>query len=154
MTMTRSRKAMPGPAGQGGMMLLEALIAILIFSIGVLGIIGVQALAMQQSGDARYRAAAAQLADELLGQMWTGDRTLANMQLRYNTCTTSACPGYTAWATTVSNNLPGVSLAGTTRPVVSIDAAGIVTISLYWRSPSDDPAADPHQYNMQAQIGQ
>ena len=35
MTMTRSRKAISGPAGQGGMMLLEALIAILIFSIGV-----------------------------------------------------------------------------------------------------------------------
>jgi type IV pilus assembly protein PilV len=160
MTMTRSPKSMPGPAGQGGMMLLEALIAILIFSIGVLGIIGVQALAMQQSGDARYRAAAARLADELLGKMWVDNKSIANLQAQYcnSSCANTTYPGYTDWATTkvtdAHNGLPGVNLTGATKPLVNVDANGVVTITLYWRSPSDDPAADPHQYNMQAQIGQ
>jgi type IV pilus assembly protein PilV len=154
--MTRSRQSMHGPAGQEGMMLLEALISILIFSIGVLGIIGVQALAMQQSGDARYRASAAQLADQLLGTMWVDNKTVANLQAQYcnTSCVNSTYPGYTTWANTVSATLPGVSLNGATKPTVNVDPTGIVTISLFWRSPSDDPAADPHQYSLQAQIGQ
>ena len=44
---------------QGGFMLIEALIAILIFSIGILGIVGLQAAAVNQSTDARYRSEAA-----------------------------------------------------------------------------------------------
>ena len=99
--MTRSRNAVRGPARQGGAMLLEALIAILIFSIGVLGIIGVQALAVQNSNDARFRSAAAQLADQLLGQMWIDNRAVANLQTLYNTCSGTTCTAYTAWATTV-----------------------------------------------------
>ena len=60
---------------QKGVMLLEALIAILIFSLGVLGVVAMQASAISASRDAHYRGIAAQLADELIGQMWAGDRS-------------------------------------------------------------------------------
>lgn len=140
------------PHREGGMVMIEALVAILIFSIGILGIIGLQAMAVQQSSDARYRATAAQLADQLLGQMWTGDRTVTNLKAQYNTCTGTTCPGYTTWYTTVSSRLPGVT--ATTKPNVDIDAFGIVTITLYWRAPSDDPGANPHRFDLQSQIGQ
>ena len=60
---------------QAGVMLLEALIAILIFSIGVLGIVGLQAVALDVSRDATYRADAALLANELAGQVFSGDRS-------------------------------------------------------------------------------
>jgi len=135
-------------------MMIEALVAILIFSIGILGIIGLQALSVQQSSDARYRANASLLADQLLGQMWSGDRTVANLKTQYNTCSGTTCPGYTTWATTVSTALPGVSLTGATKPTVDTDAFGIVTITLFWRSPSDDPLASPHRFDLQSQIGQ
>ena len=88
-----SRSSIPTPTASraGGFVLIEALIAILIFSIGVLGIVGLQATAVQQSSDARYRAQAAELAQQLLGQMWTGDRTAATLQTQYN-CTPPATP--------------------------------------------------------------
>ena len=50
---------------QSGVMLLEALIAILIFSLGVLGIVGMQASAVKASRDAKYRADAGLLAARL-----------------------------------------------------------------------------------------
>ena len=50
---------------QSGVMLLEALIAILIFSLGILALIGLQATAISQSTDARYRSEAALLANDI-----------------------------------------------------------------------------------------
>ena len=59
---------------QSGVMLLEALIAILIFSLGILGIVGLQASAIAASRDAKYRTDAGLLANELLGEMWAENR--------------------------------------------------------------------------------
>jgi type IV pilus assembly protein PilV len=39
---------------QGGVALLETLIAILVFSLGVLGVIGLQAAMIKHTGDARH----------------------------------------------------------------------------------------------------
>ena len=60
---------------QGGAFLLEALIAILIFSLGVLGIVGLQARSLKAVGDAQYRGEAAFLAQTLAGRMWAHDPT-------------------------------------------------------------------------------
>lgn len=59
---------------QSGVMLLEALIAILIFSLGILGVVGLQASAVKANRDAKYRADAGLLANELVGQMLSGSR--------------------------------------------------------------------------------
>lgn len=139
---------------QRGVMLIEALIAILIFSIGILGIIGLQASAVKQSTDARYRTEAAQLADQLISQMWVGNRTAANLQTTYNSCG-SACVGYYSWFGRVKQVLPGVSddESADTMPFVDVSDEGIVTVKLKWRQPGDDPD-EFHQYIVQAQIGQ
>ena len=50
-------------------MLLEALIAILVFSFGVLGMVAINARSVQAAADAEYRAEAARLADEIAGQI-------------------------------------------------------------------------------------
>ena len=70
---------------QSGAMLLEALIAILMFSLGVLGIVGLQAVSIKLAGDAKYRSDAALLAEEMLGQMWASDRVPANMSAIFGT---------------------------------------------------------------------
>lgn len=57
------------PRVQGGFMLLEALVALLIFALGVLGLIGFQAASARIATDSRFRTEAAMLADELVGQM-------------------------------------------------------------------------------------
>lgn len=137
---------------QRGAMLLEALIAILIFSIGILGIVGLQATAVQQSTDARYRSEAAQLADQLLGEMWATNRLATDLQNSFNTCASAAsCPGYVAFATRVAETLPGVVVNGLNKPTVNVDNAGIVTITVSWKAPTEDTS---HQYSFQSQIGQ
>ena len=56
---------------QKGSYLLEALIAILLFAFGILGLIGLLATSIRASNDARYRTEAANLANGMVGDMWT-----------------------------------------------------------------------------------
>ena len=139
-----------GLRSQSGSMLLEAFIAILIFSMGILAIVGMQASAVKSATDAKYRSEASLLANQLIGQMWVGDRTLATMHANYEGGAGTDGAGYTAWYSTVQATLPG---ADTNPPTVSIDAATAqVTVSVRWKVPSE-PAADPaHQFNLIAQI--
>jgi type IV pilus assembly protein PilV len=64
---------------QSGSFLLEALIAILIVALGVLGSVGLLARSMQDVDDAKNRGEAAYLANMLIGRMWTSDRLTANL---------------------------------------------------------------------------
>lgn len=106
-----SRFATPSIKAQSGVMLIEALIAILIFSIGALGIIGLQSTATKVSGDARYRSEAALLANELLGRMWAADRTPANLRAAFDSSVgTNGGPAFQAWAWVGSNTAaPGTT---------------------------------------------
>ena len=54
---------------QKGAVLLEALIAILIFSFGILAISGLQGVMMKNAADATYRAEAAYIVQQQLGAM-------------------------------------------------------------------------------------
>jgi prepilin-type N-terminal cleavage/methylation domain-containing protein len=58
-----------GIARQSGFTILESLIAVAVFAIAVLGMIGAQASGAQVTSDARYRTEAAAAADELLARM-------------------------------------------------------------------------------------
>ena len=79
---------------QTGAYLLEALIGILIFALGVLGIVGLQAASLRTSTDNSLRAEAVFAATQLMGQMW------ADVQgtLVANYSSAAAGPTYTAWA--------------------------------------------------------
>lgn len=63
--------SLPGRCKQQGVMLLEALISILIFSIGILAIIGLQAASIKMSSDAKYRSDASLLAGQYVNAMWS-----------------------------------------------------------------------------------
>jgi type IV pilus assembly protein PilV len=72
-------------SGQGGMALIEGLISILIFSLGILAIVGLQASVLRFSTESKYRADASFLANQSIGRIW-GDRTnLANYQVSNET---------------------------------------------------------------------
>lgn len=73
---TRTQRQRPPrlPSGQDGFTLLESLIAIVVFAIAVLGMIGAQASGAQVTSDARYRTEAAAAADELLARMQIAPR--------------------------------------------------------------------------------
>lgn len=139
---------------QTGSMLLEALVAILIFSMGILAVTGLQAASIKNAGDAKYRSDASLLANQLVGQMLSGNRSsLATLQAGFQS------PGGTAyltWSSGVAAALPGASA---TPPTVAIAQtaststgapANQATITISWNAPDEAPGA--HTYVTVAQI--
>ncbi|MGQ0545943.1 MAG: type IV pilus modification PilV family protein [Betaproteobacteria bacterium] len=120
---------------QQGVMLLEALIGILIFSIGILALIGMQATAMRATIDAKYRSEASFLANQVLGQMWVADKTnLAAFATSPGI--PAACPGapVCAWITRVGQLLPNAT--GANAPEIAV-SANEVTVTVRWQPPGD-----------------
>ncbi len=145
---------------QSGMVLLEGLIAVLLFSIGILAIVGMQGSAVRASSDAKYRADAGMLVSQLIGQMWAADRTPAMLQAAFEGGGGTDGASYTGWLADVQNTLPGAS---SNPPVVTFTqvAAGIasglpttqVNITVWWLAPGEPSTAAPHQYSVVSQIG-
>jgi type IV pilus assembly protein PilV len=79
---------------QAGAYLLEALIGILIFALGVLGIVGLQAASLRTSTDNSLRAEAVFAASQLMGQMWADVE--GNLVTNYSSA--AGGPTYTGWA--------------------------------------------------------
>lgn len=61
----------PASRPQQGVALIEVLVAVLIFSFGLLGLVGLQSRAIQFSGNSEDRTIAASLAAEAAAQMYT-----------------------------------------------------------------------------------
>jgi type IV pilus assembly protein PilV len=131
-----------------GFALLEALIAILIFSIGVVGLIGLQAMSAKHSTAAKHRTEAALLVNQLIGKMWVSDRTISVLQSSFNT----GGSAYNSWLSSVASTLPGVAANTITAPKVTVDAAGMVSIAVYWIAASDAASGIPHSTTAVTQI--
>lgn len=65
-------------SSQHGVVLLEAMIAILIFSMGVLAIVGLQAAMIKNTADSKFRADASYIAQQRIGLMWVDANNLNN----------------------------------------------------------------------------
>lgn len=130
---------------QSGAMLLEALIGLMIFAIGVLGLIGMQATAIKVTADSKYRGEATMYADQLINQMWADDRTNATLVANYAGEGGAGGPKYSDWYAGLSaagTGLPGADISGN-EPVVAIDATNTVTITIRWQAPGETAA---HNY--------
>lgn len=114
-------------ARRRGFAMLEALVGGLIFSIGVLGLISLQARMTQTQTVSQFRGDATYLSDELFGLLWSDRANLASYA-------TAGCPGYPRcadWSAKVGRSLPG----GT--PAVTVNAAtGLVNVSITWTTRS------------------
>ncbi len=140
-------------SGQRGFMLLESLIAILIFSFGVLGMVAINARSVQALSDTEYRTEAARLADEIAGQIALGvnrgaDRTnpvavkaAINGSLggfMYSGSADAAAPGANAVQYILKNKVALLPGAGALNQTVALGGGfNAVTITLRWRGPSD-----------------
>lgn len=122
---------------QKGAALLEALVSILIFSMGILALVGLQAAMTKNASDANYRAQASYLANQLIGRMWVDQPNLAS----YATSAGSYA-NRTAWLSQVNNSLPSSSAT------VTVNGAN-VAITINWRQPGK--TAD-NSYNITAVI--
>ena len=144
----------PRPDLQGGSLLLEAFIAILIFSMGILAIVGMQTSAIKSSSDAKYRSEASLLANELIGQMWVSNRTPATLQNNFQGGGGTDGAAYTNWYSNVRATLPGTT---PNPPTVTIapganPATSVVTVVVQWKVPSDPPTDPAHRFTVTAQI--
>lgn len=127
---------------QHGSMILEALIAILIFSIGILALVGMQATAISTVADANYRSTAGFLADQIVGTIWANRLNAINanasnvmvaspaMDFACNPCDAANGNAYTkAWVTSgVAAQLPN----GTASIVIN---GAVVTVTIGWQPP-------------------
>lgn len=130
---------------QAGAYLLEALIGILIFALGTLGIVGLQAASLKTTADSALRAEAVFAANQLLGQMWTDSET--NLTANYD----SSVGGQTyknfaaelkaaqggAWAQDPTVTVNGGTCNIKTAPTLT---SSVIAIEIFWKS---DTATDP-----------
>lgn len=109
-----------------GFTLIEVLIAILIFSIGVLGLVGLQASLVRAQANTKMRSDAAFLATDLISQMWADARNLES----YSNCASYApCE---AWRNKVGQTLPQGA------PTVAVNRdTGVVTLTIDWQPPNE-----------------
>ncbi len=150
-------------AGQAGSVILEAMIAILLFSIGILGLIGMQTAAVSNVSDAKYRSDASFLADQVIGQMWASRVSVTNAagvtsfgidpSFNYNWTGATAPNAYVVgWggASGVSAMLPNGSA------VVKVDPADPnqqhVWVTITWTPPKAKAGDPPHVHTANAYI--
>lgn len=128
----------PGRSGSRGIALIDALVSVLIFAFGIVGLIGVQAAMTRAQGAAKFRADATGLASQVLGTMWADRTNLA----KYNG---AACANYQPckdWQDKAAAALPGGTAA------VASDNTGSVTVTLTWST----AAEGTHKYVLNTSI--
>jgi type IV pilus assembly protein PilV len=132
-------------SAQGGVMLLEALLGLLIFSLGVLALVAMQAVSISNVSNAKYRVEAAFMAEEIMNYMWLDPNNLA---LGYS------YPGGNSqylinWVSRIQNASTGLPGSATYPPTVVIGAAVCsvpptvppsgcvtpVTVTIRWKAP-------------------
>lgn len=139
---------------QQGVVLIEALIGIVIFAIGVLAMIALQAVAIAKQMDAQSRIEAANMAGRLLGQIQSQiDRSSAaaiqaslsqfEHQASGTNCNFSGAASshalVSAWANAAQSGagrLPGAT-AGMQQIRTDTGNFNRVTITQCWQAPSD-----------------
>jgi type IV pilus assembly protein PilV len=114
---------------QGGMALMEALVAILIFSFGILGLIGLEASAINFSADSEDRNRAALFANDVASTLWlAGTVTYSAAQLA-------------TWQANVAN----AAASGLTNGTIAVTAVAGTTnatdITITWKPPTRSSTA-------------
>lgn len=131
---------------QNGFMLIEVLISVLLFSVGVVALVTLQASMTRAQTDAKIRADASNLATELVGLMWADPSNLG----AYTTANCASTTQCNMWLAKVQQILP----TNNTAPVVTVDTTansvtlGDVSITITWRMPN----GDQHKYVMTTSV--
>lgn len=128
-----------------GFTMIEVLVALLVFSLGVLGLVAIQATATRMAGDARDRALATFLADQILARMLISEPATAGSFAHNPSGTTPCNPSggasanttVTGWLLEVERQLPNATAA--TQQIVVNATTGEVTVRLCWQNGNDAP---------------
>jgi type IV pilus assembly protein PilV len=125
---------------QRGVVLLEALVAVLLFSMGVLALVGLQAAMSKNTADARYRSEASFIAQRELAAIW-GIDTQANQLAR---------SGVTDISSLLPNGVKTVQVSALPQPpgITGGDAGVLASVVITWQQ----PGKDSHSYGTSANI--
>ena len=131
-------------AAQGGIVILDVLMAVLIFSVGILGMISLQAHAIKLAGDAKLRTDASYLVGQMISEMWVDRSNLADYahMTGGSDCTFTGSAGSSARVTnwvgtaTKAGSVLG-SLPNATSQVKVETGTGLVSVTVCWRMPQE-----------------
>ncbi|MFM7524825.1 MAG: hypothetical protein ACKO4M_11795 [Betaproteobacteria bacterium] len=115
-----------------GSALIESLLALLVFVVGLLSLLVLLTSTLKQTDNARYRTEASLLASDLVSRMWSGDRSLDALRARFD----PVAEEYQQWLTQVQASLPGVT-QDKNQPNLVIDDTRTVSLTLRWQAASD-----------------
>ena len=144
---------------QAGSALIEALVAVLVFSFGILALVSMQSASIRSTADAIYRADASFLANQIIGQMWVAaPATLAAFSNGPSATAAGAeaCPSggavsgeaaVASWLADVDRLLPE---AVDSRQQITV-VGDVVTVRVCWRDKSAG-AGVYHNHVASAQI--
>ncbi|MES2353096.1 MAG: hypothetical protein V4568_01635 [Pseudomonadota bacterium] len=139
---------------QRGIALLEGLIALLIFSIAIIALMGLQAAALNNASEAKFRADASFLANQIVGHIWSDRDNVGSYA--YNGVAATSCPSGTnptvcGWLAGIRDVLPDAANQTQTVAIAGTGAAGVnqVTVTVGWKS----PRGAAHNFVIVTQIG-
>jgi type IV pilus assembly protein PilV len=110
---------------QRGMALIECMMALLIFSVGLLGLLGLEARVMNISTDSENRNRAAMLASEVASQMWL------------NNSVASTLPSIVTLAANAGDQTQGGLPGGVIAVVPVVGTTNAADITVTWQEVSD-----------------
>ncbi|MES2830399.1 MAG: type IV pilus modification protein PilV [Pseudomonadota bacterium] len=163
-------------ADEAGFSLLECMLALLIVTLGIVGLMSLQGNSIIAVHEAKMRSDAGLLANEMIGLLWVDRLNLANYALNpaSASCTTNGTSGSSgssgtggsgagggptgpgsnstsnavvaSWESRIAEALPGASAYAQS---ITIGNGNVVTIMLCWRGPQDTA---PRTYTTVSQI--
>lgn len=113
---------------QQGVALIEVLVAAFLLSLGILGLIGLQARAINLSVDAEDRNRASLIANDLASAMWLND----DVNVDLGDVADDAPP---SWANRVQNLALGGLPGGTIEVTALVDPPRSADVTITWRAP-------------------
>ncbi len=143
----------PRPSSQAGFTLVEVLVALIVLSIGMLGIAALYLDTLRASRQALVRTQAVTLASDIADRI-RSNRTIANAYDCGGTCVAGvggdamAIADIDAWRMAVETQLPG-GAASIVYAAAAPNAPDIYTITLSWSEVGYD---DPLTYQIRVEI--
>lgn len=139
---------------QRGVAMLEVLISILVFSFGILGLLGLEANAVQVVMAAKSRADASNLVGQIVGQMWADRANLAGYAHNATNGAVACAPtgaastnaNVVSWLGQVAATMPGATAA---TQQISIGTGNVVSVTVCWKLPQENVT---HNFSETAQI--
>lgn len=116
-----------------GESLISSMLAMLVFSAGIMSMLGLLSNTLIETASVEYRSKASTIASNALVNMVIGDKSLGTLRAQY------AAPNgaqYQEFLNKVQSNLPG-TLEEKYFPTISIGNKGLVEIKIKWKSSSD-----------------